>query len=77
MIQRRSNVGSGFKKNWSIGLLLPPGLSIIFFRLTFVNLGYTAIFFQFFSLEEKLRVRNTFLNSHFQLLHFECFDAHI
>ena len=75
MIQRRSNVGSGFRKNWSIGLVLPPGLSIIFFRLTFVNLGYTAIFFH--RLLKRLRVRNTFLNSHFQLLHFECFDAHI
>ena len=45
MIQRRSNVGYLFRNNWSIGLVLPPGLSIIFFRLTFVNLGYTAIFF--------------------------------
>ena len=45
MIQRRSNVGSLLRNNWSIGLVLPPGLSIIFFRLTFVNLGYTAVFF--------------------------------
>ena len=44
MIQRRSNIGSGFRKDWLMGLVPPPGLSNNLFGLIkFVNLWHTVI----------------------------------
>ena len=63
MIQRRSNVGSGFRKDWLVAFLPPPSLSTIFFRLTkFVNLWHTVILFHR-RVKKKLRVCDTFLYS--------------
>ena len=44
MIQRRSNIGSGFRKDWLMGLVPPPGLSNNLFGLIkFVNLWHTVV----------------------------------
>lgn len=72
MIQRRSNIGSVFRKDWLIWLIPYPCLLNIFSRLTMIaNLSHNVILFH------KRVKRNQWCMTHFGILILSCYTSSI